>query len=453
MAGRRGESRFRQPAWWTFFLIVGLVTFVGVCSALFSGAFVPYVPVTLTSDRSGLVMESGAKVKLRGVQVGRVGSIAGGSEPVSLKLEIDPDQIKYIPANVQAQIKASTAFGAKYVDLSYPEHPSPARLAAGAVLRSRNVSTEVNTVFENLVDVLHQIDPAKLSAVLGAIAEGVRGQGERIGEATTDANQVLLATNPRMKTVQQDLRSFKGFDDTYSAAAQHILATLKSVSTTSATITDHSSALDALLLNTAGFSRAGIDLVGPNQSNLIRSINLLEPTTNLLMKYNPEYTCLLVGGKAFLDNGGYEATGGKNGYSTILDAGVLWGNDRYRYPEHLPIVEAKGGPGGKPSCGALPDVSKNYPLRYLVTNTGWGTGLDVRPNPGIGNPWWADYFPVTRAVPEPPSTRGIGAPAIGPVPYPGAPPYGAPLYGPDGTPLYPGVPPPPPPGPAPPPAP
>ena len=34
-----------------------------------------YVPVTLTSDRSGLVMETNAKVKLRGVQVGRVASI------------------------------------------------------------------------------------------------------------------------------------------------------------------------------------------------------------------------------------------------------------------------------------------------------------------------------------------------------------------------------------------
>jgi len=58
------------------------------------------------------------------------------------------------------------------------------------------------------------------------------------------------------------------------------------------------------------------------------------------------------------------------------------------------------------------------------------------------------HFPVTRGVPQPLSVHGEGPPAIGPVPYPGAPPYGAPLYGPDGTPLYPGVPPlPAPPGP------
>lgn len=439
---RWGQSRIR-PGWWAFFLVVGVVGFVLVCSAFFSGTFRSYVPVTLTSDRSGLVMESGAKVELRGVQVGRVGTVTGGNQPVRLQLEIDPGQMKYIPANVEAQIRATTAFGAKYVDLVYPQHPSRKRLAAGAVLRSRNVSTEVNTVFENLVGVLHQVEPTKLRAVLGALADGVRGQGERMGEATTDANQVLLAVNPRMDTVAQDVRSFTGFSDTYSAAAQNILKVLDAASTTSTTVTDHASALDALLLNAIGFAHAGVDVLAPNQSNLVRSINLLEPTTNLLMKYHVEYTCVLQGAVWVLENGGRAMTGGQNGYSVLTDGGILFGDDPYKYPENLPIVAAKGGPGGKPGCGELPDASKNFPVRYLVTNTGWGTGLDVRPNPGIGHPWWIDYMPVTRSVPQPPVLHGQGPPAIGPVPYPGAPPYGAPLYGPGGTPLYPGVPPPP----------
>ena len=115
-------------------------------------------------------------------------------------------------------------------------------------------------------------------------------------------------------------------------------------------------------------------------------------------------------------------------------------------PDNLPIVGAKGGPGGKPGCGSLPDVAANWPLRQLITNTGWGAGLDIRPNPGIAFPGYADYLPVTRGIPEPPSIRYPGGPAPGPIPYPGAPPYGAQQYAPDGTPLYPGLPPAPPPG-------
>ncbi|HJT96390.1 MAG TPA: MCE family protein [Mycobacterium sp.] len=443
METRPGEHRIR-PAWWTVILLVAVAAFFFVTSAFFGGTFRSFVPVTLTSDRAGLVMETGAKVKMNGVQVGRVSQIRGGNQAVGLQLEIDPDQIRYIPANVEAQITATTAFGAKYVDLIYPSDPSAKRLAAGAVLQSRNVSTEVNTVFQNLVDVLKLVDPAKLNAVLTALADGFRGQGERMGEAITDLNEVLLAVNPRSETIRADWQSLKDVSDTYNVAAQDILTTLNAASTTSTTITNHASALDALLLNVIGFGRAGVNLLAPNQKNLIDAVNILEPTTNLLLKYNPEYTCMLNGAKWFLDNGGYEAWGG-NGRTAVFDIALLLGNDPYMYPDNLPIVGAKGGPGGKPGCGSLPDASKNFPVRALVANTGWGTGLDIRPNPGIGFPGWANYFPVTRAVPQPPSIRNLfGGPAPGPIPYPGAPPYGGDLYADDGTPLWPGLPPAPP---------
>ncbi len=429
-----------HPAWWTLMLAILLAVALWLTYSLFVGTFKSYESVTLTSDRSGLVMETNAKVKLRGLQVGRVASIQGGSEPVSLKLDIDKDKINFIPANVEAQIRATTVFGAKFVDLVYPSDPSAQRLSAGQVIRSRNVTVEANTVFQNLVKVIDQIDVAKLNDTLSALADGVRGQGERIGQATTDANQVLLELNPRNETISADWRALKDFNDTYSAAAQNILTTLDALSTTSTTITSHAKQLDALLLATIGLSNSGIALLAPNQANLIKAINVLEPTTDLLYKYNPEYTCLLMGAKTLLDTGGYEAPGG-NGRTLVLDVGLSLGDDPYHYPDNLPIIGAKGGPGGKPSCGSLPDVAKNWPVRNLVTNTGFGTGMDWRPNPGIGFPAWADYLPVTRAVPEPPSIRNLfGGPAPGPIPYPGAPPYGADLYAPDGTPLWPGLP-------------
>jgi phospholipid/cholesterol/gamma-HCH transport system substrate-binding protein len=450
---RKGEGL--HAGWWTLFLVLLLIGSIWLTYALFIGTLKSSVPVTLTSDRSGLVMDTNAKVRLRGVPVGRVASVTGGTDgpaAVSLKLEIDEDQIKHIPANVEAQIRATTVFGAKYVDLVYPSDPSPKRLQSGQVLHSRNVSVEVNTVFENVVGVLDQIDTAKLNGVLSALSDGVRGQGERIGQATTDANQVLLALNPRSETVRADWQALKGFSDTYSVAAQDILTTLNAASTTSVTITSHAKALDALLLATIGLSNSGISLLAPSQANLIKAVNVLEPTTNLLYKYNPEYTCLLLGAKSLLDHGGYEAPGG-NGRSFVFDAAlgglppVFLGDDPYRYPDNLPIVGAKGGPGGKPGCGSLPDVSQNWPVRQLVTNTGFGTGMDWRPNPGIGFPAYGNWLPVTRAVPEPPSIRNLfGGPAPGPIPYPGAPPYGAPMYAPDGTPLWPGLPPAPPPG-------
>jgi phospholipid/cholesterol/gamma-HCH transport system substrate-binding protein len=424
MNPRATEGRL-HPAWWTAILIALVVGLLTLSYALFNRSFTSHVPVSLTSDRSGLVMEPGAKVKLRGIDVGQVGSVSGGKEPVSLKLEIDASQTKYIPANVEAEIKATTAFGNKFVDLIYPDQPSPKRLSAGQVLHSRNVSTEVNTVFENVVNLLHQIDPSKLNAVLTTLADGLRGQGETIGESITAANRVLKEINPRSETIRGDWQSLAAFSDTFSTAAPDILATLDAASTTSTTITKNAKDLDALLLNAIGLSNSGIDLIGPVKDNLIGAVNILAPTTSLLMKYNPTYTCLLMGSKWFLDHGGYYTTGGHNGYSLITDSTPLLGKDPYIYPDNLPIVAAKGGPGGKPGCGSLPDVTKAFPARQLVTNTGWGTGMDIRDNPGLGHPCWENFFPVTRAVPEPPSVRCQGPPSPGLV-LPPAPPPAAP---------------------------
>ena len=440
MEARPGDHRIHR-AWWTLILLVCIGVFLFVTTGFFGGTFRSYVPVTLKSDRSGLILETNAKVKMRGVQVGRVAKISAGKDGVSTTLEIDPGQIRYIPANVEAQIDVTTAFGAKFVDLVSPANPSEARLAAGAVLRSTNVSTEVNTVFENVVDLLQMIDPAKLNAVLTAVADAVRGQGERMGQATTDLNQVLTALNERSEIMRRDWRSFKNFNDTYAAATKDILTVLDAASTTSTTIANHSAGLDNLLLNVTGFANAGTNLLVTSKDNLAGSVNVLEPTTDLLLKYNPVYTCWLQGATWFLDNGGYSVWGGADGRSIHLDVGLLLGNDPYVYPDNLPIVAAKGGPGGRPSCGSLPDASKDFPVRQLITNTGWGTGLDIRPNPGIGHPCYANWLPVTRAVPEAPSIRQcIPGPAVGPIAYPGAPPYGAPLYGPGGVSLWPGAP-------------
>ncbi|MGN7779323.1 MCE family protein [Mycolicibacterium sp. 22603] len=410
-----------DPIWWAPILVIVIIALTVMTALLFSGTLRTFVPVTLISDRAGLVMENGAKVKLRGVQVGEVGSIGTESGLAALHLNMYPGPFEHLPANVEAEITSTTAFGAKYVDLIVPDSgPSPDRLRPGAVLRSRNVTVEVNTVFENLQSVVQAVDPAKLNAVLAAVSESLRGKGNRIGIAITEANKALLAVNPRMPTVQRDWQLFGQTAAAYSAAAQNIVSILDSFSTTSATITSHAQALDSLLLSAVGFSSSGIDVIGGHQSALVRSMNLLDPTTALLMKYSPTYTCLFQGAVWFLEHGGRDALGG-NGKSVIMDAAMLAGDDAYRFPQNLPKTNATGGPGGKPSCGSLPDVSQNFPVKALVTDTGWGAlPNEIRTNPGIGFPGWADYLPVTRAVPEQPSIRYPGGPAPGPGPF-GAP--------------------------------
>src|SRR5688572_4241109 len=110
-------------------VVIGLI--IGLSVALFRGDFTKSEPITLISDRAGLVMNPDAKVKMRGVEVGKVAAIEALPDGrAELKLEINPAQLKLIPSNVTADIASTTVFGAKYVELLPPENPSAARMYA-----------------------------------------------------------------------------------------------------------------------------------------------------------------------------------------------------------------------------------------------------------------------------------------------------------------------------------
>ncbi len=121
-----------------FGMVGGLVVLVVAALTQFVGGFTDTVPVTVTAARSGLVMEPDAKVKLRGVEVGRVSSIEHTPDGAVLDLAMDPGQLHLIPSNAQVTIESTTVFGgAKFVNLIVPADPSPVPLQEGAVIAAR----------------------------------------------------------------------------------------------------------------------------------------------------------------------------------------------------------------------------------------------------------------------------------------------------------------------------
>ena len=117
-------------------LVVALLAVFGLSIALFGGKFTETVPVTVISERAGLVMNPDAKVKMRGVQVGTVKSIDYRPDgTAALQLDMDPSQLHLIPSNVNVDIASSTVFGAKFVQLEAPPNPTAETLQQGQVLK------------------------------------------------------------------------------------------------------------------------------------------------------------------------------------------------------------------------------------------------------------------------------------------------------------------------------
>src|ERR1700750_41548 len=83
--------------------VIGLICALAV--TLFRGDLADTVPVTVISDRAGLVMNPDAKVKIRDVQVGKVASIESlPNGDAALHLSMDKSTMHLIPGNVAVDI-------------------------------------------------------------------------------------------------------------------------------------------------------------------------------------------------------------------------------------------------------------------------------------------------------------------------------------------------------------
>ncbi|HZC09977.1 MAG TPA: MCE family protein, partial [Mycobacterium sp.] len=179
--------------------IVVVAAIIAVAVGLFRGDFTKSVAVSVVSTRAGLVMNPEAKVKMRGVQVGKVASIEELPDgKAKLHLAMQPSQMYLIPANVRVDIASTTVFGAKSVELVPPADPSPQPLQPGAVIQNKDVTVEINTLFQQLTSVLSSIDPAKLNETLGAMASAVNGRGHKIGQMLSDLDAFLATQEPSL---------------------------------------------------------------------------------------------------------------------------------------------------------------------------------------------------------------------------------------------------------------
>ncbi len=354
-----GVSHYARPlAGAGTVVLIGLI--IALAVGLFRGSFTKTVPVTLISDRAGLVMNPDAKVKMHGVQVGKVDSIEQRPDgTAALHLAIDPSELHLIPSNVVADIASTTVFGAKYVSFEPPDNPSPKPMYAGQTLQGQHVTVEINTVFQQLTQVLDKLDPAKLNETLGAISSAFSGRGEKIGQALTDLDKLLAKFQPSLGNLSRDMELTAPVANAYADAAPDLLRTLDNSSKISDSIVDDQQNLDAFLVSAIGLADIGNDVVGTNRPALSKVLHLLVPTTDLLNEYAPAINCTLGGMEYVLHQPPQMDPG------VLVNVAFTLGIERYRYPQNLPKVAAKGGP----ECMGLPYIGFGNRSKYLVTDT------------------------------------------------------------------------------------
>jgi phospholipid/cholesterol/gamma-HCH transport system substrate-binding protein len=368
------EPRAR-PAYRTagLVLLLSALVVLGLLYGEFRGTFTPHTVLTVRADRAGLVLDPGTKVTFNGVEIGRVSSVAAeevnGSTKARLTLQVDPRYPAMIPANVIADITATTVFGNKYVSFRSPENPSAQHVSSSTSIVAANVSTEFNTLFQTIMSISEKVDPVKLNATLAATAEALTGQGSRFGTALKNGNAILDEINPRLPALGYDLRRLGDLAEVYRGAAPDLLAAFDHAVPTAATLHDQRGALDAALLASVGFAGTAADVFDRAAPFLVRGAADMLPTSAVFDENSPALLCTL---RNYAEVGPRVASAlGGNGssLSSYGGGGVMGAEPPYVYPDNLPRVNATGGPGGRPGCWQ-PITLQLWPAPYLVMDTG-----------------------------------------------------------------------------------
>lgn len=343
----------------------------------YTSVFTPTDKVTVTSPRAGLVMERDAKVKYRGIQVGKVKAIKYQGNQAKLILAMDSSAMSYIPSNAAVHIASNTVFGAKSVEFIPPPVPSGNALRSGTNVQASDVQLEVNTLFEKLTDVLDKIDPVQLNGTISALGEGLRGNGDNLGGLLSGLNGYLEKFNPKLPQLQTGFAKTGVVGNIYGDAAPDLAATFDNVPTISKTLVDQRDNLNKALLATTGLANNGYDTFAPAADDFIAGIQRFRAMATLLGDYSPEFGCLFKGIKGALEKFGPSLGGTKP--ALYVHSNFLPGAPAYTYPESLPVANASGGP----NCRGLPDIPSKqfggswFRSPFLVTDNAY---IPFQPN-------------------------------------------------------------------------
>lgn len=370
----RRRSRPPPPYKTVGLLTIVVMGLVGLALyAQFRGELTAKTELTMIAPRAGLVMDPGSKVTYNGVEIGRVSGIfaieRNGRPAAKVVLDVTPRYLAAIPANVAAEVKATTVFGNKYVALSSPEHPAPQHLTPSTLIDATSVTTEFNSLFETLTSIAEKVDPVKVNLTLSAAAQALTGLGEKFGASLLNGNAILDELNPRLPGLRSDIASLATLSHTYADAAPELWDALDHAVTTARTLNRQQTELDAALLAAAGLGGTGADVFGRGGPYLARGAADLTSSSQLLDYYSPEIFCTIRNFNEVVPK--IHNALGDNGYAlgAHSSGSIAGAPNPYIYPENLPRINARGGPGGRPGCWQ--SITRTlWPAPYLVADTG-----------------------------------------------------------------------------------
>jgi phospholipid/cholesterol/gamma-HCH transport system substrate-binding protein len=188
-------------------LVAGTVTMIRNSNGDFSGDYA----LSGLFAKAGEGLEPGSEVVFRGVQIGRVSTIALQGDMAKVTVLIDPTF--NLPQQSTATIEPVNLFGAEEVALTSPDHNADAApyLPHNGQFAHAEDSDNLGDLFAAATPLLQKINTNNLSSVLGDLAQASQGEGPQIAKSIGAGTELASLLNTTLAAQENALDAFANF--------------------------------------------------------------------------------------------------------------------------------------------------------------------------------------------------------------------------------------------------
>lgn len=255
-------------------LSLAMTTFVGLEIARISFGDRYQLSATF-DDVSGLF--AGDDVKLAGVAVGSVGSIAVEGGRALVTLEVD-DTVE-LPPDTEVAIRWRNLIGQRYVELIPGD--AAGRLQDGDEIERTRSVVDIGLLVNRLGPLARAVDPAQLNRLMAALAEALEGRTGDVGGLLTDLDAVLATLAERDDTIAQLITDYGTVTETLARRDEQVRQVVDDLVLLSQAFADNTALLDNALVELGGFSEGMATVLGDDARGLGTTIDDLAVVTGV----------------------------------------------------------------------------------------------------------------------------------------------------------------------------
>jgi phospholipid/cholesterol/gamma-HCH transport system substrate-binding protein len=317
----------------------------------------------------------GSDVRVLGVRIGEVTEIA--PEGGRVRVELEYDQGRQVPAGAKAAIINSSVVSDRYVQLLPVYRKGPVLRDGDVIPESRTaVPVELDRIFDSLHTTAEALGPqgankdGSLSRLLGVSADNLEGQGENLHQMVEDLSQAVTTLSDGRGDLFGTVRNLQVFTAALAADDKSVRSFNNSLATVAEQLAGERGDLAAALKHLGTALRDVSAFVRENKKSLASDVEGLSKVTKVLVTQRAALEELLEAAPTGLSNL-------QNAYNPAAGTLDTRNNpDRPQDPAALlcSLLKTTGDAGGEnPDCaeleklfGSLPEVPAAAPVTGTV---------------------------------------------------------------------------------------